>query len=200
MKSDKKLIRLVNVSKIYKVGSVEVPALKNVSLTIKHGESLAVMGPSGSGKSTLMNLLGCLDRPTSGTYFFEDDNVGLLSDDRLAAIRNQKIGFVFQNYNLLSRSSALANVGLPQLYGGGRDPALVKNLLKEVGLGDRMDHIPTQLSGGQQQRVAIARALVNSPPRHPGRRAHGESGQKIRRRDSENFPRTLPKRDGVCPD
>lgn len=154
----------MNVSKIYNVGTVKVPALKDVTLTINHGESLAVMGPSGSGKSTLMNLLGCLDRPSSGTYFFEDDNVGLLNDDRLAAIRNQKIGFVFQNYNLLSRSSALANVALPQMYGAGRDIELVKRLLKEVGLEDRMNHVPTQLSGGQQQRVAIARALVNNPP------------------------------------
>lgn len=154
----------MNVSKIYNVGTVKVPALKDVTLTINRGESLAVMGPSGSGKSTLMNLLGCLDRPSSGTYFFEDDNVGLLNDDRLAAIRNQKIGFVFQNYNLLSRSSALANVALPQMYGAGRDIELVKRLLKEVGLEDRMNHVPTQLSGGQQQRVAIARALVNNPP------------------------------------
>lgn len=164
MTKEKTLVRLVNVSKIYNVGTVKVPALKDVTLTINHGESLAVMGPSGSGKSTLMNLLGCLDRPSSGTYFFEDDNVGLLNDDRLAAIRNQKIGFVFQNYNLLSRSSALANVALPQMYGAGRDIELVKRLLKEVGLEDRMNHVPTQLSGGQQQRVAIARALVNNPP------------------------------------
>lgn len=164
MKKEKSLVRLVNVSKIYNVGTVKVPALKDVTLTINRGESLAVMGPSGSGKSTLMNLLGCLDRPSSGTYFFEDDNVGLLNDDRLAAIRNQKIGFVFQNYNLLSRSSALANVALPQMYGAGRDIELVKRLLKEVGLEDRMNHVPTQLSGGQQQRVAIARALVNNPP------------------------------------
>jgi len=163
MKTEIPLVQLEKVSKVYEIGPVKVQALREVTLNIEKGEHISVMGPSGSGKSTLMNLVGCLDRPTSGTYFFEGENVGRLSDDRLAKIRNRQIGFVFQNYNLLSRSTALINVNLPLLYAGRKDPARVVQVLEEVGLTDRMDHIPTQLSGGQQQRVAIARALVNEP-------------------------------------
>jgi len=158
------MIELEDITKIYRMGKMEVPALRGVSLSIQEGELLAIIGASGSGKSTLMNIIGCLDKPTLGRYVLNGDDVSRLSDNRLAEVRNGNIGFVFQDYNLLSRSSALSNVELPLIYGGGgQKHKRAMEALERVGLKARANHKPTELSGGEQQRVAIARALVTSP-------------------------------------
>ncbi len=160
------VIDIENITKHYVMGEETVHALRGVSLQIRRGEYLAIMGPSGSGKSTLMNMLGCLDTPSSGRYFFNGKDVSAMDDDELATIRNHEIGFVFQTFNLLPRSTSLRNVELPLIY-AGLDPESreekAANALREVGLGDRLHHKPNELSGGQRQRVAIARALVNDP-------------------------------------
>ena len=161
------MIELSSITKTYRMGEVDITVLSNVTLSVRSGELIAIMGPSGSGKSTLMNIIGCLDRPTNGTYRFENREISALTDDELASIRNVKIGFVFQTFNLLPRFSALKNVEVPLVYSGV--PARLRKerampLLQQVGLSDRMYHKPTELSGGQQQRVSIARALVNHPP------------------------------------
>ena len=160
------MIKIDHLTKVYDTGSIQVEALKQINLEIEKGEFIAVMGPSGSGKSTLMNILGCLDRPTGGKYRLDEEKIEELNDVQLAAIRNKKIGFVFQSFNLLPRMSALKNVELPMMYGGV--PPKARNeraiaALERVGLGDRMHHKSNELSGGQRQRVAIARSLVNDP-------------------------------------
>ena len=158
------MIELENITKIYSIGKVEVPAIKGITLNIKQGEMVAIIGASGSGKSTLMNIIGFLDKSTSGKYTLEGVDVSQLNDNQLAEMRNKKIGFVFQTYNLLPRASALANVELPLIYsGGGQKRKRATEALERVGLAGRAKHKPTELSGGEQQRVAIARALVNNP-------------------------------------
>jgi putative ABC transport system ATP-binding protein len=158
------MIQLDNVTKAYRLGNMNMPVLHGIDLTIDDGEMVAIMGPSGSGKSTLMNILGCLDIPTSGRYLLDGIDVGRLSDNRLANIRSHRIGFVFQSFNLISRTSAIRNVELPLVYAGARARRAPAQLaLDSVGLGERQEHMPNELSGGQQQRVAIARALINDP-------------------------------------
>jgi len=162
----KTIIQLENLIKTYHVGETEVRALRGVSYRVEEGDFIAIMGPSGSGKSTLMNIIGCLDRPTSGRYFLEGEEVSTFDRDKLARIRNQKIGFVFQTFNLLSRTTALENAELPLLYSNVSNKVMTEmatKALASVGLGDRIHHKTNQLSGGEQQRIAIARALLNSP-------------------------------------
>lgn len=159
-------LRLENIVKDFHMGDIVVNALRGVSLTVRKNEFVALMGPSGSGKSTLMNIIGCLDTPTSGKYYINGKDVSNISDDALADIRNNEIGFIFQTFNLLPRSTALENVMLPQIYAGVPKSERIKNAketLMKVGLGDRMEHHPSELSGGQKQRVATARALINNP-------------------------------------
>lgn len=194
------LIEIRDACKIYDLGEVKVEALKNANLTVEQGEYLALIGPSGSGKSTLMNTLGCLDRPTSGSYKLAGEEVATMSRDERARIRNQRIGFVFQNFNLLARTSALENVELPLLYTKGVSAAerhrRAREKLNLVGLGDRLDHHPSQLSGGQQQRVAIARALVNEPAILMGDEPTGNLDSKTSREVIALF-RDLNERAGI---
>ena len=165
-KEAKDVIRTEHIAKVYVMGTEKVHALRDISITIKEGEYVALMGPSGSGKSTLMNMIGCLDTPSSGQYFLDGQDVSQMTDNQLAEVRNKKIGFVFQTFNLLPRSTALDNVTLPLIYAGlGKSARMEQGekVLNQVGLGDRMTHQPNELSGGQRQRVAVARALVNNP-------------------------------------
>ncbi|WP_018662083.1 ABC transporter ATP-binding protein [Heyndrickxia acidiproducens] len=164
---EKTMIEMKDIVKTYRIGGETVTALHRVSLHVEEGEFIAIIGPSGSGKSTLMNMIGCLDKPESGEYRLEGKNVGKLNDAQLATIRNKNIGFIFQNFNLLSKQTAIENVELPLLYQGVRQQErrkIARECLDKVGLGERASHLPTQLSGGQQQRVAIARSLVCNPP------------------------------------
>jgi putative ABC transport system ATP-binding protein len=177
------MIQLQDITKIYNMGKSELTVLRGVSLNINRGELVAIMGPSGSGKTTLLNLIGCLDKPTSGSYYFEDKEVSRLSGGELAKIRGQKIGFIFQTFNLLSRLTALANVELGMTYAGGINRQRAIEALAKVGLSDRVKHRPIELSGGEQQRVAIARALVKNPSLfladEPTGQLDSRSGQEI---------------------
>ena len=177
------MIQLQEITKVYPMGKRELTVLREVTLNIEHGELVAIMGPSGSGKSTMLNLIGCLDIPTSGKYYMDGREVSRLSSGELAGIRGQKIGFIFQTFNLLPRMSALANVELGMRYAGGVDRQRAMEALTKVGLYDRASHRPTELSGGEQQRVAIARALVKNPPLiladEPTGNLDSRSGQEI---------------------
>lgn len=180
------VVNAQEITKVYKMGEFEVHALRGVSIQINRSEVVSIMGPSGSGKSTLMNMIGCLDRPTSGEYYLDGEAVAGLNDDQLSSIRNRKVGFIFQSFNLLPRQTALTNVTLPLRYAGTRNGKLTeraKAALTSVGLGDRVHHRPNELSGGQQQRVAIARALVNDPAiilaDEPTGALDSKSGQEI---------------------
>ena len=158
------MIELQNITKVYPIGKRELKVLNNITLHVRKGELVAVMGPSGSGKSTILNLLGCLDKPTSGTYLLDGSEVSRMGNRELAGVRANKIGFVFQSFNLLPRLSALGNVEMGMRYSGGIDRTTAIAMLEKVGLGDRIHHRPSEMSGGEQQRVAIARALVKNPP------------------------------------
>ncbi len=177
------MIQLQDIVKTYQIGKSSLPVLKGISLEVNNGEMVAIMGPSGSGKTTLLNVIGCLDKPTSGKYLFDDREVGELSGGELAELRGQKIGFIFQTFNLLSRMTALANVELGMMYAGGVDRARARDALLKVGLGERLNHRPIELSGGEQQRVAIARALVKNPSvflaDEPTGQLDSRSGQEI---------------------